>query len=453
MKKAAFILALAMLLGVAAGCGQSAGEASVQSVSMICGLGSAGMTDRFAGVVSALGETNIKKDDSMTIGEIKVKAGDAVNVGDVLFTYDMSQLEIDLEDAQLSLEELKSQLETQQDEKKQAEDALDETTDDTERRRLLLDIRNYNNEMQKTNRSIAEKNRDIEKLQKNMQNSSVKAEVAGEVKSVNANGSTDSNGNPLPLISIVQTGGYRVKGYVNENNASVLSEGISVIIRSRVSDQTWQGTISSIDWNNPAQSSSNYYDSGSSDTGNSSKYPFYVELSSSDGLLMGQHVYIEPDLGQGAQDANAIHLPAYFINDADSSPWVWAQSSSGKLEKRSVTLGEHDAKLDTYVVTDGLTAADYIAFPDETLKAGMTCVTYDESTFDPDNSSSGMTDGSMTDGSMTDGSMTDGSMTDGSMTDGSMTDGGMADMSGADDGGDVTAPAADGAVTDAPVEG
>ena len=53
MKKAAFILALAMLLGVAAGCGQSAGEASVQSVSMICGLGSAGMTDRFAGVAIA----------------------------------------------------------------------------------------------------------------------------------------------------------------------------------------------------------------------------------------------------------------------------------------------------------------------------------------------------------------------------------------------------------------
>ena len=163
-----------------------------------------------------------------------------------------------------------------------------------------------------------------------------------------------------------------------------------------------------------------------------------MELSSSDGLLMGQHVYIEPDLGQGAQDANTIHLPAYFINDADSSPWVWAQSSSGKLEKRSVTLGEHDAELDTYIVTDGLTASDYIAFPDETLKAGMTCVPYDESTFDPDSSSSGMTDGSMTDGGMADGGM---------------ADGGMADMSGADNGGDVTAPAADGAVTDAPVEG
>lgn len=386
MKKAAFILALAMLLGVAAGCGESNGEASVQSVSMICGLGSAGLTDRFAGVVSALGETNIKKDDSMAIGEIKVKVGDAVKEGDVLFTYDMSKLQLDLETAQLDLESLKSQLADKEAEKKQAEDALNDAEDDAARRELLLDIRQYNVDIQSTNRSITEKSREVEKLQSNLKNSDVKSEVAGEVKSVNPNGGTDDRGNALPLISIVQTGGFRVKGYVNENNAAVLNEGAQVIIRSRVSDQTWKGTISSIDWNNPAQSSNNYnYDSGSSDTGNSSKYPFYVELSSSDGLLLGQHVYIEPDLGQDAQ-STGIQLPASFINDADSSPWVWAQSSSGKLEKRSLTLGDYNAELDTYAVTDGLTAADYIAYPDDTLKVGMTCVTYDESTFEPDDS-------------------------------------------------------------------
>lgn len=416
MKKAAFILALAMLLGVAAGCGQSNGEASVQSVSMICGLGSAGLTDRFAGVVSALGETNIKKDDTMTVGEIKVKVGDQVNVGDVLFTYDMSELQLNLEKAQLDLESLKSQVASKEEEKSQTEDMLDETNEDSARRQLLLDIRQANVDILELNRSVSEKAREIEKLQNNMKNSSVKSEVTGEVKSVNADGGTDDRGNALPLISIVQTGGFRVKGYVNESNAAVLSEGISVIIRSRVSDQTWQGTITSIDWNNPVQSSSNnYYDSGSSDTGNSSKYPFYVDLSSSDGLLMGQHVYIEPDLGQGDSQTGGIELPASFINDADSSPWVWAQSSSGKLEKRSLTLGDYNAELDTYLVTDGLTAADYIAFPDETLKAGMTCVTYDESTFDPGDSSTG-----------------DDGMIDGGMTDGGMTDGGMADNSGAE---------------------
>ena len=449
MKKAAFILALAMLLGVAAGCGQSNGEASVQSVSMICGLGSAGLTDRFAGVVSALGETNIKKDDTMTVGEIKVKVGDQVNVGDVLFTYDMSELQLSLEKAQLDLESLKSQVTSKEEEKSQTEDMLDETNEDSARRQLLLDIRQANVDILELNRSVSEKAREIEKLQNNMKNSAVKAEVAGEIKSVNADGGTDSNGNALPLIAIVQTGGFRVKGYVNESNASVLSEGISVIIRSRVSDQTWQGTITSIDWNNPVQSSSNnYYDSGSSDTGNSSKYPFYVELSSSDGLLMGQHVYIEPDLGQGDGQSSGIELPASFINDADGSPWVWAQSSSGKLEKRSLTLGDYNAELDTYLVTDGLTAADYIAFPDETLKAGMTCITYDESTFDPSDGGTG--DDSMIDGGMIDGGMIDGSGDIPAGEDGSVEDGTSSAVGGetedivVNNGGVVTMPTVEG---------
>ena len=117
----------------------------------------------------------------------------------------------------------------------------------------------------------------------------------------------------------------------------------------------------------------------------SSKYPFYVKLEGKgDGLLMGQHVYIEPDYGQEDEtDANAINLPSYFINDADGSPWVWAKSSKDKLEKRSLKLGEYNGETDTYPVLDGLTAEDYIAFPDDSLKAGMACITYDDATFDP----------------------------------------------------------------------
>ncbi len=85
MKKAAFVLALVMLMTCMAGCGKVEGEASVQSVSMICGLGSVGLADRFAGIVSPLGETKIKKNDSMAVSDIRVKVGDAVKEGDVLF--------------------------------------------------------------------------------------------------------------------------------------------------------------------------------------------------------------------------------------------------------------------------------------------------------------------------------------------------------------------------------
>ena len=391
MKKAAFLLALVMLLGLLPGCGQAEGEASVQSVSMICGLGSVGLADRFGGIVSPLGETKIKKDDSLTVDTIKVKVGDTVAVGDVLFTYDLSELQRNLEQAQLELEQQQNQLENKESEKKDLEEQRDQTYDDAARREYTLQIREANLDILTYKANIASKKKDIEKVQNNLKNASVKSEVAGEVQAINENGGSDNNGNPLPFMTIVETGGFRVKGYVNENNAAALREGTEVIIRSRVSDQTWKGSVDTVDWNNPVQQQS-YYDS---DTNLSSKYPFYVALDTSDGLLLGQHVYIEPDYGQDAeQDASAINLPSYFINDPDGKPWVWAQSSKGTLEKRDLKLGEYNADTDTYPVLEGLTAEDYIAYPDESLKAGMACVTYDDATFDP-GTNDGMIDGSV----------------------------------------------------------
>lgn len=430
MKKAAFLLALVMLLGLLPGCGQAEGEASVQSVSMICGLGSVGLADRFGGIVSPLGETKIKKDDSLTVDTIKVKVGDTVAVGDVLFTYDLSELQRNLEKAQLELEQQQNQLENKESEKKDLEEQRDQTGDDAARREYTLQIREANLDILTYKANISSKKKDIEKVQNNLKNASVKSEVAGEVQAINENGGSDSNGNPLPFMTIVETGGFRVKGYVNENNAAALREGTEVIIRSRVSDQTWKGSVDTVDWNNPVQQQS-YYDS---DTSLSSKYPFYVTLDEGDGLLLGQHVYIEPDYGQeDEQDASAINLPSYFISDPDGKPWVWAQSSKGKLEKRDLKLGEYNADTDTYPVLEGLTAEDYIAYPDESLKAGMTCVTYDDATFDP--GTNGGTNGGV------DGGMIDGSA-DVPTDEGGYVDGGQ--RVDGDDSGVVTMPAVEG---------
>ena len=424
MKKFAVIaLAAVMLLSTLAGCGANAeGEASVQAVSMICGQGSASLVDRFAGMVTSQNETQVKKDDNATVDTILVKVDQEVKEGDALFTYDMSQAQLDLEKAQLELDNLKNELENKKQEKAQLEKDKDAASSD-DQMQYTLEIRQVNTDILQKEYDISVKAKDIEKLQNTVKNVTVTSPVTGRVKSINEKGGTDQTGNPLPFMTIVETSGFRVKGYVNENNAGTLTEGTAVVIRSRVSDQTWKGTISMID-----------------DTSSSSKYPFYVELESSDGLLLGQHVYIEPDYGQDAeQDANTLKLPSYYINDADSSPWVWAQNSKGKLEKRSLTLGDYDAEMDAYVVTDGLTADDYIAFPDESLKAGMTCVTYDESTFDP--SVDGGDKGDMGDtGDMGDMSGVDGAMdvmpeggTDGTM-DVMPEDGGAAALPAVDDG-------------------
>lgn len=396
MKKfAVILLAAAMLLSVLAGCGANAeGEASVQSVSMICGFGATGLVDRFAGVVSAQSETQVKKDDNATVDAIKVKVDQEVKAGDVLFTYDMSQARLDLEKAQLELERMQNELESKKEEKAQLEKDKNAAPFENQMQ-YTLEIRQVNTDILEKEYNISLKAKDIEKMQNTVKNVSVTAPVTGRIKSINENGGSDQSGKPLPFMTIVETSGFRVKGYVNENNAGMLTEGTAVVIRSRVNDQTWKGTITLIDWENAQQGNqNNYYGGSSDDTSSSSKYPFYVELETSDGLLLGQHVYIEPDYGQDAeQDANTLKLPSYYINDVDSSPWVWAQNDKGKLEKRSLTLGDYDAEMDTYVVTDGLTADDYIAFPDESLKAGMTCVTYDDAIFDPSMGGGDMMDG------------------------------------------------------------
>ena len=95
----------------------------------------------------------------------------------------------------------------------------------------------------------------------------------------------------------------------------------------------------------------------------SSKYPFYVELESSEGLLLGQHVYLELDTGDEEQSSHPSITSAFICYADDGSAYVWAENN-GKLEKRTVTVGEYNYMLDTVEILEGLTEEDYIAFPD-----------------------------------------------------------------------------------------
>lgn len=419
MKKMALLLAALLLLSSLAGCGKSSkGKASVESVSMICGLSGVGQADRFAGVVSAQGETKVEKDDSRQVASVAVKTGDEVKKGQTLFTYDQTQAQLDLEKAQLELEQMKSTLSAKQEEKARLERDKSNVSSD-QQLQYDLEIREATAAILEQQYNITLKEKEVQHLGNSVGSADVTSPVDGRVQAVNENGGTDSNGKALPFMTIVETAGFRVKGYVNESNAAALSDGTQVLIRSRVGSDVWKGSVTSIDWKNPVSGGNQSTMDGGSDVSTASKYPFYVTLDSSDGLLMGQHVYIEPDHGQG-QKQEGIHLPAYYINDADTSPWVWAQDKNGKLEKRSLTLGTYEEDLATYPVESGLAAEDYIAYPGETLAVGMTCVPYDQSTFEPDGSKT--PDGSIDQPAM-DGGLDLPEGGDGAVTDGAVTEG------------------------------
>ena len=70
-------------------------------------------------------------------------------------------------------------------------------------------------------------------------------------------------------------------------------------------------------------------------------------------------------LGYGLGAALAIS-GAFLCYNEDGSVYVWAEKN-GKLEKRSVTVGEYNFMLDTVEILEGLTEEDYIAFPDPEL--------------------------------------------------------------------------------------
>ena len=212
---------------------------------------------------------------------------------------------------------------------------------------------------------------EIDRLQKSLGSSTVTSTIAGIVQEINENPTYDNySGEMQPFMSILGVGKYRVKGTVSEQNMQNLSPGTPITVRSRVDETiTWIGTVDSIDTEKPVSgSSSGVMVEGMDSSAQASKYPFYVTLESSDGLMLGQHVYLEPDLGIEKKDGMWLMSP-YIIQD-DGDPYVWAAGEGDKLEKRAVTLGSYDEDSDTWEILDGLKPSDYITWPSDDCKKG-----------------------------------------------------------------------------------
>lgn len=369
----------------------------VSSISTLMG-NDLGVQNRYAGVVEPQDTVEVKIDNGRKVKEVKVKVGDEVKQGQLLFEYDLSSIQEDLQEAKLDLERLKNeavnlqqQINTLEKEKKQAKaDSQLSYTIEIETNKMNLKKNEYD---QKS------KAAEIQKLENAMLNTEVRSDIDGVIQKIDSSkmssDESESVENTLveessgytygmensengAFITILSTGAYRVKGMVNELNRQNIIPGEPVIIRSRADEnQTWKGTMGNVDQENASSDSNNMYGmmstSGDSQT-NSSSYPFYVQLETSEGLMLGQHVYIEPDQGQNDKK-EGLWLSDFFIADADTAePYVWVADEKKHLEKRSVTLGKYDEALLEYEIVDGLTEDDCIAFPAEGLEEGMDAV-------------------------------------------------------------------------------
>lgn len=382
MKKwMALCLAFALCLTVTA-CSSDENAVFVQKVGDLAVMGGIAPGDKFPGIVVSENTTDIKKDAEMVVEELLVKEGDDVQAGQTLFIYDTQQLQLSLDKQRLELEQLEASIENYYD---QIEELEEERADAEEGDRLqyTIQIQSLELDLKEAQINVKAKETAIAQSEAMLANTMVTAPVAGRVQSISENG-TDNYGNPLPYITIQQTGAYRIKGTIGELQRGAIQEGTRLEVHSRMDDSMWLGTVALVDYESPSQSDPNamYYGMNTDEMGNSSKYPFYVELDNTDGLILGQHVYLQMESKE--EEPVGISLGSAFIAyDEIGNPFVWAENG-GKLEIRPVGLGEYDMMNDTFQVLSGITEEDYIAFPDpEICVAGASTTRTEPNREDP----------------------------------------------------------------------
>lgn len=368
------VIVIAVVIGVFVSRGSSSSDgltAYVDSVSMITGLGSSsGLMNRYSGVVEPQETVQINRNQERKIKELYVKVGDKVEEGTELFAYDTDEISLNLSQAELELERLSASI-TSLKEQVKLLNSQKASVSTEEKLEYTSQILNTENELKRAEYDVKSKQVEIDQLKSSLENSVVKSTVAGIVKSISENG-MDMYGQSEAYITLLSTKDYRIKGKVSEQNVWLLQTEQPVIIRSRVDEtQTWNGVITSVDLENTESSNNNtsYYGESSE---SATTYPFYIELESAAGLILGQHVYIELDNGQD-EVKDGVWLYDYYLVHEDDKAYVWVATDKNKLEKREVQLGEFDEEWMRYEIVDGLTMEDYIAFPDERLSEGMSC--------------------------------------------------------------------------------
>ena len=359
--------ALCLALSLTA-CGSDENAVFVQSVKTLSGLGGIAPGDRFPGMVVSEHVTEVHKDSDKVIADVYVKEGDDVVEGQELFTYDMDQLQLSLDKQKLELEQLKATIDNY---KSQIESLKKDEAKATGTAKLqyTIQIQSLQIDLKEAELNLEAKEKAVAQTESMLVNVTVVAPVTGRITGVNENG-YDNYGNPLAYITIQQAGSYRIKGVLGELQRGGIMEGSRMKIVSRTDEnQVWYGTVTMVDYESATQGNENdmYYGGMMDPMATASKYPFYVELDSSEGLLLGQHVYLKLDNGE--EEAAGLSISAAFVcYDDNGNTYVWAEKN-GKLEVRPVVVGEYNYMMDTMEILEGLTEEDYIAFPDPELCA------------------------------------------------------------------------------------
>ena len=368
MKKTVIALGAAVLL-MLTGCGEKP-QINVEQASMLTTAVTS--SDKFAGMVVSENVIEIDRDTEKQIEELYVAAGDVVRVNEKLFEYDTDTLSLTVDKQQLEMDKLTQQIKDLTTQKTNLEKQIKKEKDKNTKATLELTLRSVTADLTQANYDKKTLQAEINYNKDMLKDAVVRSPIKGTVRSIDENGS--------PYITIQQDGAFQVKGSLNELslNAGIM-EGVGVTILSRTDPTAfWTGTVTLVDYNTTDEGETDNMFGGYVDPmASSTSYPFYITLDSTDGLLLGQHVYIQ--ISAAGIGDELLRIPEGYILDiaTDEETWmttgyVWGVDMEAMtLVKLPVTLGEYDPTYGTYVILDGITPESFLADPaDKGVKEG-----------------------------------------------------------------------------------
>lgn len=372
MKKKTIAIALTALVVLAAGGfgamklmgggSENSTESSVKVVAVSeLQSGDNSVNNRYSGVVETQKKKNITLDSEKTITKIHIKEGDHVNENDALFTYDTEKTKLEISQKELGKEKINASLEGYKEKINQLNNQLNQgNLSSADRMTVNAEIMEAQTSIAQAEYDLKAADAEINTLNASIKNATVRAPMAGTIEKLeDPESMTDTS---AAFITIVADGDFRVKGTVSEQNMGAVYEGLEMLVRSRInSDDTWKGTVTSLE---SKQNSDDGNEENISSGESASRYSFYVTLDSREGLLLGQHVTLEPYYGE----MEGLVLPLGYISyNADGTAYVYAVKEPGqKLEKRSVETGTEYSEQGMVEITSGLSETDYVAWPDNT---------------------------------------------------------------------------------------
>ena len=192
-----------------------------------------GLHSSFSGIIETQDLFNVKLDTEKTLGEVYVKIGDVVEVGQDLFSYNMRELEMDIDQKKLEIESMSNEISVNEQQIASLTKQM-ETLPADEQFEFQAEIQNINNLISQLQYDIGCIELEIKNLSKDLEDATIKSEVSGTIKEINEN--MDDFSDSDVFITIMQGKEYRVKGSVDEQNIGSLSEGMDMLIRSRVDE-------------------------------------------------------------------------------------------------------------------------------------------------------------------------------------------------------------------------